>query len=147
LMLHMFSHICCNDMFQMLSAVSVLCYSKWFSCCKCFIWMLHMFHTHVASVCHKYFICFKCMLHSSVSYCQCRLPALVSMRAGRAKPWPPMRGGGACRRRLCARRHRLRGAVMEEVGASHPSSMGSGSEVGGLDVSTRNRAGVDGAQI
>jgi hypothetical protein len=28
--------------------------------------MLHMFRTHVASVYPKYFICFKCMLHSSV---------------------------------------------------------------------------------
>jgi hypothetical protein len=26
-----------------------------------------MFHTYVASVCSKYFICFKLMLHSSVS--------------------------------------------------------------------------------
>ena len=40
------------------------------TCVKCFIWMLHMFHTHVASVCSKYFICFKRMLHSSVSCCK-----------------------------------------------------------------------------
>ena len=142
----MFSHIYCNSLFQMFPlfqsyvAVSVFHVAIVLSGrCICF--------THVASVCPKCFICFKCMLYSSVSCCKCRPPALVSMRAGRAKPRPLMRGRGACRRRLCGRRHRLRGAVMEEAGASHPSSIGSGSEVGGLDVSTRNRAGVDGAQI
>jgi hypothetical protein len=36
--------------------------------CKCFIWMLHMFHTHVSSVYSKCFICFRRMLHPSVSY-------------------------------------------------------------------------------
>jgi len=60
-----------------------------------------MFHTYVASVCHKCFICFKCMLYLSVSSCKCRLLALVSIRVGRAKPWPPMRGGGVGRRRAC----------------------------------------------
>ena len=54
-----------------------------------------MFHIHVASVCPKCFICFKSMLYSSVPCCKCRPPASVSMRAGKAKPQPPMRGGGA----------------------------------------------------
>ena len=39
-------------------------------CCKCFIWMLHMFHTYGVSVCSKYFICFILMLHSSVLCCK-----------------------------------------------------------------------------
>jgi hypothetical protein len=41
----------------------------------------------------------------------------VSMRAGRAKPRPSTRGGGAGHRRRCGEEaHRLRGAVMEEAG-------------------------------
>jgi hypothetical protein len=105
-----------------------------------------MFRTHVASVCPKYFIRLKCMLHSSVSCCKCRPPALVSMRVGRAKPRPPTRGGGVGRRRWCgkeaqaARCYCGRGGVslpdgleetrragVEEAGASHPSSVGNGS--------------------
>jgi hypothetical protein len=35
-----------------ISSVSNIC------CNKCFIWMLHMFHTHVASVLSGYCICF-----------------------------------------------------------------------------------------
>jgi hypothetical protein len=66
-----------------------------------FFWMLHMFHTHVVSIYSKCFICFKCMLHSSISCCKCRPSVLVSMRAGRAKPQPPTRGGVAGRRQLC----------------------------------------------
>jgi len=63
------------------------------------------------------------MLHLSVSYCKCRPPALVSMRTGRAK-----RG----HRRLeevqaaasgVGRRHRSRGAVVEEAGASLPGGL------------------------
>jgi hypothetical protein len=30
-----------------------------------------MLRTHIASVCYKCFICFRCTLHSSVSYCKC----------------------------------------------------------------------------
>jgi len=32
-----------------------------------------MFHTHVSSVCSKYFICFRSMLHPSVSFFRCRV--------------------------------------------------------------------------
>jgi hypothetical protein len=55
LMLHMFSHICCNNMLKNISSVSVFCCSKCFhvASCKCSIWMLHMF-SH---------ICYKCMFH------------------------------------------------------------------------------------
>ena len=55
------------------SSVSVLCCSKYFNVasCKCFIWMLHMFHIHVASVCSKCFIYFKRMLHQVFSFCMC----------------------------------------------------------------------------
>ena len=57
----------------------------------------NMFHT----VCPKCFICFKCVLHSSVHVTECRSLVLVSMRAGRAKPWPPTRGGGIGRHPRC----------------------------------------------
>jgi hypothetical protein len=111
-----------------------------------------MFHTNVASVCPKCFICLKCMLHSSVSCCKCRPPASVSMGAGRAKPRPPTCGGGASRRRRCGeeaggessgrpRRDRRR-TGMEEAGASHPSSVGSGYEAGCSDASVGNEAGA-----
>jgi hypothetical protein len=83
------------------SAVSVL------RCSKCFF-MLQLFYLDVAYVlhtcckrCSKYFICFECMLHSSVSCCKCRPPWLVSMRVDRAKPRPPMREGGAGRPQRC----------------------------------------------
>jgi hypothetical protein len=39
--------------------VLVLCCNKYFhvATCKCFIWMLYIFHTHVANVYSKCFIC------------------------------------------------------------------------------------------
>jgi poly(3-hydroxybutyrate) depolymerase len=95
-------------MFQSYVAVSV------FHVAFVFIWMLHMFYTYVASVCPKCFICFKCMLHLSVSCCKCKPPALVSMRAGRAKPQPPTRGGGAGRAVLLWKR---RGRVIRAARA------------------------------
>jgi hypothetical protein len=63
-------HICCNGMFPlfqssvaasvfMLQVTSVL-----YGYCICF-------HTYVALVCFKYFICLRHTLHSSVSYCTC----------------------------------------------------------------------------
>jgi hypothetical protein len=54
-------------------AVSVLCCSKCFhvASCKCFIWMLHMFHIHVASVRFGCFIYFTHMLHSTISCYTC----------------------------------------------------------------------------
>jgi hypothetical protein len=63
------SHICCNNIFQIFQPV--LCCNKCFHVAsyKCFIWILHMFHIYVASVCSKYFICFRLMLYSSVSHC------------------------------------------------------------------------------
>jgi hypothetical protein len=136
-------------LFQSYVAVSV------FSCCNCFIWMLQIFHTHVASICPKYFICFKCMLYSSVSCCKCRPLVLVSMRTGRAKPQPPTRGGGAGHRRRCGEeaqatwcccgrgggkssvrpRRDGRHAGVEESGTSHSSNVGSRSEAGSSDTS------------
>ena len=65
--------ICFTPMLQEfvrnVSAISVVCCNKCFHVviCKCFIWMLHMFHTYVAIVCSKYFICFRRMLLPSVS--------------------------------------------------------------------------------
>ena len=125
-MLHSFLSGCCIYVFRhMLQqyvpnvlAVSILCCSiSVFSCYNYFIWMLHIFHTHVASVCPKCFICFKCMLDSSVFCCKCRPPALVSMRTGRAKLRPPTRGGGADHCRRCGEEaHRPRDAIVEEAG-------------------------------
>jgi hypothetical protein len=52
----MFSGICCDKCFYLdVAYVS-------HTCCKCFVWMLHMFHTHVASVLSRYCICFTHML-------------------------------------------------------------------------------------
>ena len=107
------------------------------------------------------------MLHSSVSCCKCRPPTLVSIKAGRAKLRTPTPGGGTGRRRRCgeeaqaARCNCGRGAGessrrpirderhggVEETGASHPNSLGSGFEADGSDVSARNRTGTSGAQI
>ena len=42
------------------------------------------------------------------------------------------------------RRPRPRSAVVEEAGARHLSSVGSGSEADGLDASMGNRAGIGG---
>jgi hypothetical protein len=72
-MLHMFSHICYNNMFQNVSSVLVFCCSKYFyiASCKCSIRMLHMFSHICCSVCSRCFICFRRMLHSSVSCCTC----------------------------------------------------------------------------
>jgi hypothetical protein len=67
------------------SAVSVLCCNKCFFMLQLFIQMLHIFHTHVANVCPKCFICSKCMLHSSVSCCKCRSSALVSPEDGQGQ--------------------------------------------------------------
>jgi hypothetical protein len=58
-----------QDYVPIISVTLVLCCNKCFhvASCKCFIKMLHMFHTHVSSVCSKCFICFRRMLHLSVS--------------------------------------------------------------------------------
>jgi hypothetical protein len=48
------------------------------TCCKYFIWILHMFHTYVALVCFKYFICVRCMLHPSVFMLQVFYEGTVS---------------------------------------------------------------------
>jgi hypothetical protein len=102
-MFHLFRNICCNHFLSgccicFHTYVAIVC-SKYFSYfslmlqlvsvfsyCNCVIWMLHMSHTHVPSVCPKCFICFKYMLHSSVSCCNCRPLTFVFMRAGRDKP-------------------------------------------------------------
>jgi hypothetical protein len=107
------------------------------------------------------------MLHSSVSCCKCIPLAFVSMRAGRAKPQPPMSGGGADRCWRCGEEAQVtrcrcgRGegessgqpvrdghcAGVDEAGASHPSSMDSRSEAGSSDASAGNRVSTGGARI
>jgi hypothetical protein len=39
--------------------VSILCCSTWFYVASYNFWMVHVFHTHVASACSKYFIYFQ----------------------------------------------------------------------------------------
>jgi hypothetical protein len=64
--------ICFTHMSQQyvpnVSIVLVLCCSKCFhvASCNCFIWMLHIFHTYIANVCSRCFICFRRM-----SYFKC----------------------------------------------------------------------------
>ena len=102
------------------------------------------------------------MLLSSVSCCKRRPSVLVPMRAGRAKPRPPTRGRGAGRQRRCGEEAQARAVLLwkrrgessgrprrdgrragvEEAKASHPSSVGNGSEAGGSDASTGNGAGA-----
>jgi hypothetical protein len=102
-MLHMF-HRYCKSMLHapMISAVSVLRCSKRFhvASCKCFMSMLHMFHTYVSSICSKYFICFRRILHSSVfmlqmfivqRYIQRVMGHLRSYGRGRARSHPDSR--------------------------------------------------------
>jgi hypothetical protein len=107
-----------------------------------------MFHTHVASLYPKCFICFKYMLHSSVSCCKCRSSALVSLEGGqgqavaidawrRCRPPPVVWGGDTGHAVLLWKRR----------GASHPGSMGRGSEAGGSDASAENKGGAGGARI
>jgi hypothetical protein len=45
-----------QDFIQIVSSVSDIC-------CKCFVWLLHMFHTYVASVYSECFNYFRRMLH------------------------------------------------------------------------------------
>jgi hypothetical protein len=57
-------HVCYKGLFQCFICVSDVC-------CKCFIWMLRMFHTYVASVSCGCCICFTYMLqifHLDVAY-------------------------------------------------------------------------------
>jgi hypothetical protein len=48
-------HVCCKCIVPNVLAVSDVR-------CKCFIWLLHMFHTYVVSVLSRYCICFTHML-------------------------------------------------------------------------------------
>jgi hypothetical protein len=60
---------CCKRLFKifhLLQTYVAMCF--YVASCKCFIWMLHMFHTHISSVCYKYFICFRRRLYPTVSY-------------------------------------------------------------------------------
>jgi len=57
-------HVCCKYVIPNISAVSDVC-------CKCFIYILHMLHTYVASVSCGCCICFTHMLqafHLDVAY-------------------------------------------------------------------------------
>ena len=105
-----------------------------------------------------------CCIRVFRTCCNCRPLALVSMRADRAKPRPPTRGGGAGRRqrcgdeaqaaRCCCRRGggessewpRRDGCrpVWKRTGASHRSSVGSESETNGSDANVKNGAGMGG---
>jgi hypothetical protein len=106
-----------------------------------------MFHTHVARVCPKYFICFKFMLHSSVSCCKCRPPALVSTSASRAKPWPSTPGGGVGGRRWCGEEAQAAWCCCGRDGGESSKERDSWSEAGSSDASMRKGAGADDTRI
>jgi hypothetical protein len=148
------------------SVVSILCYSKcFFSCCSCFIWMLHIFHTHVASICPKCLICFKFAFECIMLQVQTvdvgvheggQGQAAVIDAWRRRRPLPVVLGGGAGhtvplwkRRGESSGRPRRDGChvSVEEAGASHPSNMDSGSKVDGSDASAGKRACTGGARI
>jgi hypothetical protein len=77
-----FSDVCCKRLFKMFHLFKHMLQQVFYldvayvshTCCKCFIWMLHMFHIDVTSVLSKCCICFTHMLQqyvlniSSVSY-------------------------------------------------------------------------------
>jgi hypothetical protein len=48
-------HVYCKILFAMFHLF-------FYVCCKCFIWMLHMFHTYVASVLSTCCVCFTMVL-------------------------------------------------------------------------------------
>jgi hypothetical protein len=64
------SHICCKSMFEIFQSYVAMGVFM-LQLAIVFIWMLYMFHRYVASVCFKCFICFRLVLHSSVSCCKC----------------------------------------------------------------------------
>jgi hypothetical protein len=95
------SHICCKSMFEIFQlfqsyvAIGVFMLQP----AIVFIWMLHMFHRYVASVYSKCFICFRLVLHSSVSCCKCFVFQRYVQRVMRARleRWekgPSKMGGG-----------------------------------------------------
>jgi hypothetical protein len=67
-MLHMF-HTYLQHYVPNISAVLVLCCSKWFHVTSCNFWMFHVFHTHVASACSKCFVYF--LTYIAFKYCSC----------------------------------------------------------------------------
>jgi hypothetical protein len=89
------SHIFCNNMFQNVSAILVLCYSKWFyiASCKCFILMFHMSHIYVASAC---FICFQSYVIFMLQVFYVVQPWVSRRPCGRGC-WGPANGGAVCR--------------------------------------------------
>jgi hypothetical protein len=97
--------------------VSFLCCIKYFHVTnsKCFIWILHMFHTYVASICSKCFICFTHMLHSSVS----------CFRGIFRESWghgPGVGGRGTTRRGPADEAHDAPGILRAWHARPHPSS-------------------------
>jgi hypothetical protein len=84
------SHICCKSMFEMFQlfqsyvAISVFILQDASVLSGCYICV----HIHVASVYSKCFICFKCMLHPSVSCSRGRVMEHdLGAGMGRGKPW------------------------------------------------------------
>jgi hypothetical protein len=70
-MLHIFHTYVATKYLSNVSTIFSLMLQYMFSCCKLqvFYLVLHMFDTHVTSVCSRCFIRFIRMLHSSVSCC------------------------------------------------------------------------------
>jgi hypothetical protein len=106
--------ICFTSMLQEfiwnVSTVSVLCWNKCFhnAIYNCFIWMLHMFYTHVAIVCFKCFICFSRMLHQVFHVSEHQVFHVLELESPRghglgARRWGAASHGPAVRARCAPR--------------------------------------------
>jgi hypothetical protein len=124
------SHICYNYMFQMFQ--SYLSVSD-FHVASVFIWMLHIFHTYVATVCSRWFICFIHILSSSVSYSTC------FMLFGELGAWAVMVPRYGCREMGS---DELGASGRGALGASGWGAMGTGSACG-VGLMALNRGGQD----
>ena len=107
------------------------------------------------------YVAFECFM------LQVQTTGVGAMRVGWAKPRPPTCGGGAGHHRRCGEEAQTalcccgrgggessgrpgrdgRRAGVEEAGASHLSSVGSGSDAGGSDASAGNGVGAGDARI
>ena len=94
------SEACCKRLFKMFHLFQTMLQ-------EFFIWMLHMFHTHVVSVCFKCFIFLRRMLHSSVSCCKCFVFQRYVQRVIGGTAQEPWEGARQAGRRQMGRMARL----------------------------------------
>jgi hypothetical protein len=128
-----------QEYIQNVSVVSVLCCNKCFhvAICKCFIWMLHMFHTHIVIICSKCFICFSSMLLLSIS-------CVIGREAWGARPG--CRGMGATSHGPAVGAHRAHRilwiVLMPALGSLPPRDIGGARGRSGERGVSRGRMGV-----